>query len=285
MGSLASKYIYIRQPSQPRTLKHATQTLHRVKSGAHTISVVTVVPERPQAGPPVAAILYAGGNTWVLDNDTLPELQRVADTLRVPVVSFEYTGYGDSSPSVTPTEAQTYADIRAAASVLPVPLTQTVVVGQSLGSGPACYLASQARVQGLVLVSPYTSMRDVAQRYVGAFLTTIAVPDVYRNIDVLPRVTAPVFIIHGVDDEVIPVAHGVRLAAVCTSHVSSLWVPGATHNYMPQWWTVPAVRRLLHTAHDKHSVDSGVAAADASLAASEDSRAICTAAAPGLDRK
>ena len=42
-----------------------------------------------------------------------------------------------------------------------------IVMGRSMGTGPACYLASKYSPSGLALISPYTSIRKVAEHFVG----------------------------------------------------------------------------------------------------------------------
>lgn len=45
-----------------------------------------------------------------------------------------------------------------------------VVVGRSMGTGPACHIAAKYNPKGVVLISPYTSLRSVAEHHVGNYL-------------------------------------------------------------------------------------------------------------------
>ena len=40
-------------------------------------------------------------------------------------------------------------------------------MGRSMGTGPACHIASKFGPRGLILISPYTSLRKVAENFVG----------------------------------------------------------------------------------------------------------------------
>ena len=73
--------------------------------------------------------------------------------------------------------------------------SKIIVVGRSLGSGPAVHLASVRQCMMLVLISPYTSIRSVAKDMVPVF--GYLVKERFRNKKTIQKVTAPVFILHG----------------------------------------------------------------------------------------
>lgn len=54
--------------------------------------------------------------------------------------------------------------------------------------------------------------------------------DAFPSIDKVPKVTSPVLVIHGTDDEVIDFSHGVTIYEKCQRPVEPLWVEGAGHN-------------------------------------------------------
>lgn len=60
-------------------------------------------------------------------------------------------------------------------------------MGKSLGSGPACHLASHRNPCSLILITPYTSIRDCAVDLIGSFCKYL-VNDKFRNIDLIKRV-------------------------------------------------------------------------------------------------
>ena len=73
-----------------------------------------------------------------------------------------------------------------------------VLIGRSMGSGPATYLASKKNAYSLLLISAYTSIKDVARDMLGwmSFLTVI-VYERFRNIDLIKTCKCPAFFLHG----------------------------------------------------------------------------------------
>ena len=67
-----------------------------------------------------------------------------------------------------------------------------------MGSGPATYLASLKHTCSLLLMSPYTSIKDAAKSLLGwmGFLSVI-VYERFRNIDLIKDAKCPVFFLHG----------------------------------------------------------------------------------------
>lgn len=149
--------------------------------------------------------------------------------LRINVFTYEYSGYGECTG--TPSEANLYADVEAAYQYLTeergIPGEQVICYGQSIGTVPSTYLASVARVGGVILHSGMSSglgvLMEVKKDY--SF-------DVFQNAVRLRAVTAPVFILHGTHDVEIPFAHGVALYEACSEDVAypPWWVSDAGHN-------------------------------------------------------
>ncbi|CAK9059340.1 Alpha/beta hydrolase domain-containing protein 17C (Abhydrolase domain-containing protein 17C) [Durusdinium trenchii] len=180
-------------------------------------------------------ILFSHGNA--ADCGTMREnyIQMVR-RLRVNVFAYDYTGYGAAFNEDMPSEAHTYSDIRAAydylveAKICPKPGEQVVLYGQSVGSGPSCKLAADPSrpVRGLVLHSPIMSGVRVLLENRGPLCCC----DIYPNINRIERVTAPVFIIHGDQDEEVAFRHGERLQAKVPNSCKRepCWIRGAGHN-------------------------------------------------------
>ena len=86
----------------------------------------------------------------------------LSKALDVNVVAYDYTGYGMSTDKpgghINPTEEQVYKDIDAVFdwckyNLTPDPHKNLIIYGQSIGSGPSCYIASKQRVAGKKLFS------------------------------------------------------------------------------------------------------------------------------------
>lgn len=161
--------------------------------------------------------------------DLEPEL-RVWRDAGFAAFAHDYPGYGRSGGR--PSEEGIYASARAARSHLRdrlgVPASRTILVGRSLGGGPAVQMATEERVGGLVLQSAFTSVyRVMTQRRVLPF-------DLFENERKLPGVKCPVLVLHGREDEVIPFRHGEALLAAAPEPKRGLWVDGAGHNNLAE---------------------------------------------------
>lgn len=182
----------------------------------------------PDAGAPVAVYFHGNAESAVLN---LP-LAMALHERGIGVFLAEYRGFGGCPGR--PTEEGLYADGEAAVDwVLAqgVAPARVALVGRSLGSGVAVEVALRREPARLVLVSAYTSIVDMGRLVVGP-LSPLVVADRFDSLGKLARVAAPVTLIHGGRDEVVPVEMGRRLARVCPD-ARYLEVPGASHNDFP----------------------------------------------------
>lgn len=95
-----------------------------------------------------------------------------------------------------------------------------------MGSGPATHLSSLYKAYSLLLMSPYTSIKDVSKSLFGkmSFLITPLVYERFRNIDAIKGSQCPVFFLHGLKDKLIPHSHTLELNNHCPS-ISFLQLP------------------------------------------------------------
>ena len=115
-----------------------------------------------------------------------------------------------------------------ATKLLQVKPANILIFGRSIGSGPATYLASTKQVGGLILMSAYTSIRNVARDYIGIFGSLIG--ERFPNYERIKHVKCPVLFIHGIRDKLISYKHSEKLCQLCTS-IASLVLPyDMTHN-------------------------------------------------------
>lgn len=166
----------------------------------------------------------------------------MAATWSCNVVVYDYTGYGCSEGGLRPSERRACDDIRAVHShvvrALGVHEENIVLYGRSMGSGPTVYLASQVRVKGVILVSPLRSaLRVVLPGWVVVGCLCFLC-DVFPNGRRVRRISAPVLVMHGDRDGVVPFSHGKALHQMllqCRDDTPTpLWVPGAGHNDMEE---------------------------------------------------
>ncbi len=71
-----------------------------------------------------------------------------------------------------------------------------IVIGRSIGSGPATYLASKHKVAALVLISAFTSIQAAVKSVAGRVIKKL-VKERFKNIELIKKVTSPTFLLHG----------------------------------------------------------------------------------------
>ncbi|MFM7446425.1 MAG: alpha/beta hydrolase [Tabrizicola sp.] len=123
-----------------------------------------------------------------------------------------YRGYGGSTGR--PTEAGLLIDAKTAYDHLRgqgIPPDRIVLVGESLGTGPAVLTAAANPVAALVLEAPYSAAVDIARRAYPWLPVGLLMKDQYRSRDHIAAVRAPLLILHGEADQVIPQGFGKRL--------------------------------------------------------------------------
>ncbi|PNW86031.1 hypothetical protein CHLRE_03g207041v5 [Chlamydomonas reinhardtii] len=173
-------------------------------------------------------LLYSHGNAVDLGH-MLPVYRELSRLLKVNVMGYDYSGYGCSTG--TPTVTNTLADITAVLACLQdtygIPAGRVVLYGQSVGSGPSCYLgAERADLAGVVLHSPLLSGVRVLKPHVRWWP---AWADVYPNHTLAPKIKSPVLVMHGTEDEVIHISCGRRLLELCPNKATPLWAAGYGH--------------------------------------------------------
>jgi fermentation-respiration switch protein FrsA (DUF1100 family) len=146
-----------------------------------------------------------------------------------------YRGYGGNPGD--PTEQGLYADGRAQLAFLAregVTPTRWVLYGESLGSGIAVHLAEEQAaktpVGAVVLESPFSSMADAAAIHYPFVPARALVKDRFDSIAKIAGIRSPLLIVHGVEDNVVPVELGKRLFQAARPPKESHWVAGAGHN-------------------------------------------------------
>jgi uncharacterized protein len=140
-------------------------------------------------------------------------------------------GYGGSGGR--PTEKDNVADAIAAYDYLiglGVPSARIVAYGESLGSGQAVKLAAARPVAAVVLEAPLTSTVDVARGTYFWLPLGLLITDKYDNERNIGSVTAPVLILHGEQDGVIPVEMGLRVYRAAHEPKRIELFPQATHD-------------------------------------------------------
>ena len=189
------------------------------------------------AAPGAPALIYFGGNA----EDVSASLPGLAQAFPGHAIhGLHYRGYSGSSGS--PTEAALHADALALYDQVQRLHPQITLVGRSLGSGIAVRLATLRPVQRLVLVTPYHSLREVAERSYPYLPVRWLLKDGYEAWRDAPRVTAPTRLLLAGQDRLIPPEHGQALAREFRPGIASVRVlDQAGHNDIAEFADYPAL--------------------------------------------
>ncbi len=142
-----------------------------------------------------------------------------------------YRGYGGNPGQ--PTEDGLYQDARAALDYLQgkgLPSERLVLLGESLGSGVAVRMATETKVRAIILEAPYTSTVDVGQSAYFFLPVKMLMYDRFPSIDIIKDIQAPLLVVHGENDRIIPTRFGRRLFQAAPEPKEAHFLPGAGHN-------------------------------------------------------
>jgi fermentation-respiration switch protein FrsA (DUF1100 family) len=171
-----------------------------------------------------SVLLYFHGNGGSLYERRFRARMLTEDGRGLLMVS--YRGYSGSTG--TPTETGLRTDARTAYDWLAgqIPPKRIVLYGESLGTGVALRLATEREVGGVILDAPYTSTADVAKHHF-RFLPVWLMRDQYRSVEYVLQIKAPLLVMHGERDGVIPIAFGERLFAAAPEPKRFVRLPGS----------------------------------------------------------
>jgi len=183
------------------------------------------------------AILYFGGNGDEISG-TVAEVAR--ETGRA-VVGMNYRGYGLSGG--VPGETAIFADALVEYDELTrrklIDPRSVILMGRSLGSGVAVYLAGQRPACALILVTPYDSITSVAQGRYPFLWVRLITKNPFDSLALAPRLHLPLLLLIADQDRTIPPSHARRLAKRYGGPVTLRIIAGAGHNDIfsrPELW-------------------------------------------------
>lgn len=185
--------------------------------------------------------IYFHGNAGNIYH-RIADLQRLRQS-GVAVLGVSYRGYAGSEGS--PSEPGIYLDaaaaFRYATATLGYPASRLVVMGRSIGSTAATDLAQDRVIAGLILVSPLSTAREQASEMGLGFAAGLA-GNAFNNLEKVARVKAPLLVIHGTNDTLIPPGMGRAVFAAAAGAKQFAAIDGAGHNdlssrYAGQYWT------------------------------------------------
>jgi uncharacterized protein len=197
---------------------------------------------RPRDNRPVIAYFHGNGGHIGYRDERLRRFARDG----YGVLMLEYRGYG-ANPG-TPTEAGFYTDGAAALDFLEregITRNRLVLYGESLGSGVAAHLASQHEIACLILEAPFTSVAAVAQYHYSFVPASVLVRDRFDSLSAIGNVKAPILVLHGDRDSVVPVGFGRALFDAAPEPKEFWSAPEAGHEDLARFGALEAVVGFL----------------------------------------
>lgn len=173
-------------------------------------------------------LLWCHGNAGNI-SDRLDNIREIRRRLGLGVFIFDYRGYGRSDGH--PTEAGVYLDARAARGALireGVPADRIVYFGRSLGAAVALALALEAPPAGLIIETPFLSVRAMANRTLPG--SGVLFKSRFDSLEKIGLLRSRLLILHGDADEVVPFEHGRRLFEQAPEPKAFYTIRGAHHN-------------------------------------------------------
>jgi fermentation-respiration switch protein FrsA (DUF1100 family) len=182
-----------------------------------------------KARPGEPTLLYFHGNAGGLADRAERVRRFMGEDWGVYMMS--YRGYSGGTGS--PSESANVADARLAYGALMlegVEPSSIILYGESLGSGIAIRLATERPVAGVVLDAPYTSIVEVAALHYPYLPVRYFLTDRYETTKYIGQVRAPLLVLHGDRDGVIPVAMGRELYRLANEPKRLVTFPNGRHS-------------------------------------------------------
>lgn len=196
----------------------------------------------PQASKPLVIYFHGNGGALNLRADRFRWL--TADGFGLLGVS--YRGYGGSTGK--PTESGLLLDATAAYDFAAArfPPGRIVLWGESLGTAVAVALAAERQIGGLILDAPFTSAADIGASAYPFIPVRWFIKDSFRSDERIGRVNAPLLVLHGEMDGIIPIRFGARLFTLANEPKQMVRFPSGGHVNLDDHGAPAAVRAFLN---------------------------------------
>lgn len=248
-GVLALLYVKQREmmyPRNPARAEIASANLPGVEEALLTAAdgetlVAWVVP--PREGKPV--LLFFHGNAGNFGRPIRQARFRALTQDGTGLFAVNYRGYGGSTGS--PTEDGLAQDARAAyaAAAARFGPQRLVGYGESLGTGVVVKLAAEVPLRAVILEAPYLSTVAVAQQLYPYIPVGLFMHDQFHSDRTIGKVKAPLLVLHGQRDGVIPFDQGEALFALANAPKRFIRFPDGNHENLPAHGSMPEIRRFL----------------------------------------
>ena len=189
-------------------------------------------------------VFYLHGNAGSLR--TWGDVAKTYTALHYDVFILDYPGYGKSSGTIS-SQQQLFDAIQVAYDTMKAKYNEDkiIVLGYSIGTGPACKIAATNHPKLLILQAPYYSLTDMMQ-HTYPIIPTFILKYKFATNEYIKNCTMPVVIFHGNKDEVVYYGSSLKLKQEFKQQDTLITLDGQTHNGMtenPDY--VNALRKIL----------------------------------------
>jgi hypothetical protein len=226
--------IFFPQPTPPENRqsfdKYALTLEHEGRQLRGWYVPGAVSPNRP-------LLIYYGGNAEEVSGNLrdLPRMHAGA------YLFMNYRGYGDSEGK--PSQDSLCRDALYILDQLSarenIPLNRIVLMGRSLGSGVAVHVAAHRQVAGVILVTPFDSLLNVARHHYPVLPVRWLLKHPFDSAALAPQIQLPALVVMGAQDQIIPFARSDRLARRWGGTCDKVVIDGVGHNDIqldPRYW-------------------------------------------------
>jgi len=225
---LQEKILFHRTVIQPETAVQFPIPFKEVTFAVDKDTRLHLVQFTPRDSVRKGVVLYFHGN---MDNVTryAPFAENVTKN-GYEIWMMDYPGYGKSTGTIS--EELLYEEALQVYKMARVNYApdSIIIYGRSIGSGVAAQLASVRDCKRLILETPYYSVTSLFQRWLWMYPVNQMVHYRFPNYTYFSKITAPITVFHGTDDEVIPYSNAARLEEVMKKEDEFITIDGGRHN-------------------------------------------------------
>lgn len=171
------------------------------------------------------AIIYFGGNAENVEHNA-DEFSQLLE--KHTVYLLKYRGYSGSTGQ--PSEDAIYSDAAKTYDIVKTKHDEISIIGRSLGSAVATYVASEKEVKKLVLVTPFDSIQNVAQSRFPLYPMRLLLWDKHDSYSRADKIKSETLVIAAMQDKIIHISHTERLIEGFTSDVLFKVIEDTGHN-------------------------------------------------------
>jgi pimeloyl-ACP methyl ester carboxylesterase len=171
-------------------------------------------------------LFYFGGNAEIVASSIADLAEQLPVTT---IIGFDYRGYGNSEGR--PNEKALYQDALAQYDAFADGYETASLLGRSLGSGVATYLASKRPVDSLILVTPFDSIARLAADHYRFLPVRWLIKDRFDSASRAGDITAPTLILAAENDSTVPAQSTKNLKQKFNKHsVTAIRIDDVGHN-------------------------------------------------------